>query len=101
VGNAEFEAALWRDTDASLRKDPERWIVASAADPDPHDTRASGLRAYIRDAPDPHASPRGTQRRPRPGGRDFKEIARRSAETRRRRKAEGAYDDPDAGRWDV
>lgn len=32
MGDPEFEAALARETEASLRRDPERWVIASATE---------------------------------------------------------------------
>jgi hypothetical protein len=30
VSDPEFEAALWRETDHSLREDPERWVFQAS-----------------------------------------------------------------------
>jgi hypothetical protein len=53
--DTEYEAALWRETDRSLRRDPERWVLASAQGlgfataSRAGDPRETGLRAYVQD----------------------------------------------------
>jgi hypothetical protein len=32
VADEDFERRLWEETDRSLRRDPERWVVASATE---------------------------------------------------------------------
>ena len=85
----EYERRLWRDTDASLRRDPERWVVASATDGGDA-ARVSGVRAYLRDGD------RSTSRSS--SGRSS--AGRRSWETRRAREA-AATPAADDDRWDV
>jgi hypothetical protein len=86
ISDVEYEAALWRATDASLRRDPERWVFASAlalsfstasrgGAGDPHET---GLRAYV---PDERARAAVRAAGYRENAR--REKARRGWETRR------------------
>jgi hypothetical protein len=52
AADPDFAAQLQRETDRSLRDDPERWVLRRAGEPrDEADRRVSGLRGYVRDAP--------------------------------------------------
>jgi hypothetical protein len=52
ISDEEFTRRLWAETDASLRRDPERWVTAYASGGSTGyvEERQSGMRAYARDA---------------------------------------------------
>ena len=49
----EYEQRLWRDTDASLRADPSRWVTGSAADNFSSRSRAGDDEPYRPSPRDP------------------------------------------------